>query len=262
MKLGCLPYLNVKPLIYPFEHGELPQGWELVYAPPSALARMLASGEIAAAPVSSFAVFEQPDLETCPGICIAADGPVKSVLMLSKIEPRNIYTVALDTGSLSGASMLKIILAEAYGLTPQFVPMPAEPVSRMLDACDAALVIGNPAMVYPKDGLLVVDVGEEWKKLTGLPAVFAVWAGREMTPDLVHQLQLSKRKGMSKLVAIAREESAELGLPFEQCYEYLSETMVYDLGEREALGLKVFRDKCVEHGLLCAIPGWVKAEAR
>jgi len=258
MRLGCLPYLNVKPLVYPFEHGELPAGWELVYAPPSELARMLASGEIAAAPVSSFAVFENPDLDVCPGICIAADGPVRSVLMLSKIEPQNLCTVALDTGSLSGANMLRIVLAEAYNVRPEFEPMPAQPVSAMLESCDAALVIGNPAMLCPKDGLLVFDVAEEWTKLTDLPAVFALWAGREMTPELVRVLHESRRQGMSRLKDIAQEESTRLGLPFETCYEYLSETMIYYLGEREALGLKVFRDKCIEHGLLHA----VKAAAR
>jgi chorismate dehydratase len=259
MKLGCLPYLNVKPLVYPLEHGEMPAGWELVYAPPAELARMLASGEIAAAPVSSFATFENPDLDVCPGICIAADGPVKSVLMLSRIDASNIDTVALDTGSLSGANMLRIILAEAYGLRPEFVPMSPQPVSAMLEGCDAALVIGNPAMLCPKDGLHVFDVAGEWKKLTGLPAVFALWAGMEITPDLIQVLHDSRRKGMSRIEEIASEESARLSLPFELCYEYLSQTMIYYLGEREALGLKAFRDKCLEHGLVSA---QVKAGAR
>ncbi|MGB9619254.1 MAG: menaquinone biosynthetic enzyme MqnA/MqnD family protein, partial [Armatimonadota bacterium] len=248
------PYLNVKPLIYSFEHGGLPAGWELVCAPPAKLAAMLASGEIAAAPVSSFATFVNPDLDICPGICIAADGPVRSVLMLSKSDPANVSVVALDVGSLSGANMLKIILAEAYGIRPRFVPMSPEPVSAMLDTCDAALVIGNPAMLHPKDGILVLDVAEEWKKLTGLPAVFALWAGRGMTPELIGLLHDSRRRGMARLEAIAREESARLGMPFEVCYDYLSRTMIYDLGEREAQGLKVFREKCSEHGLLEAEP--------
>jgi len=242
--------LNVKPLVHSFEHGGLPSGWELVYAPPAELAEMLASGEIAAAPVSSFATFRNPDLEICPGICIAADGPVQSVLMVSKYALENICTVALDSGSLSGANMLRIILAEAYGMRPSFLPMSPESVSAMLAVCDAALIIGNPAMLCPKDGLVVFDIADEWKKLTGLPAVFAVWAGPEMTPELVGVLHDSRNEGMARLEDIARQECDRLGLPFEVCYAYLSEIMIYDLGEREARGLKMFRDKCVEHGLL------------
>ena len=250
MRLGCLPYLNVKPLVYPLEHGSLPEGWELVYAPPSRLAEMLVRGEIAAAPVSSFATFIHPELKMCPGICIASDGPVRSVLLMSKKNPMNIDTVALDASSLSGANMLRIILEESFSLRPRFVSMAPSPVSRMLEECDAAMVIGNPAMLHPKDGLHILDLGEEWKKLTGLPAVFAVWAGRDITPDLVETLEESKRVGLSMLPEIAREESAKLGLPYEVCHDYLARVMVYDLGERETLGLQAFRDKCIAHGLV------------
>ncbi len=93
MKLGCLPYLNVRPLVYTLEHGGLPEGWEFVYAPPSSLARMLETGEIAAAPVSSFACLANPDLKICPEICIAANGPVRSVLVLSKVPVEKIERV-------------------------------------------------------------------------------------------------------------------------------------------------------------------------
>jgi chorismate dehydratase len=250
MRLGCLPYLNVKPLVYPFEHGELPRGWELVYAPPAELAGMLRRGEIAAAPVSSFATFIDPELEIVPGICIAADGPVKSVLLLSKKPRADLDIVVLDSGSLSGANMLRIILEEAYGLTPTYVTARPEPVSRMLDEADAAMGIGNPAMLHPKEGLIVLDIAEEWKKLTGLPAVFAVWAGKGITPELVSALQDAKLRGMKMVREIAIEESEKLGLPFDLCHEYLSKTIGYDLGEREILSLKVFRDRAKAHGLL------------
>jgi len=250
MKLGCLPYLNVKPLVYTLEHGGLPSGWELVYAPPSRLAELLAAGEIAAAPVSSFATFANPDLEICPGICIAAEGPVKSVLMLSKKPIQNLDKVALDTGSLSGASMLKIILAELYDVHPEFVRKAPRPVLSMLDECDAALVIGDPAMTCPKDHLHVFDLAEEWKKLTGLPAVFAVWAGKHIGPELVDVLGQAKSAGLARVHEIAREESVRLGLQYEVCDEYLSRIMIYDLGEREMQGLALFRQKAIQHGLV------------
>jgi predicted solute-binding protein len=250
MRLGCLPYLNVKPLVYTLEHGELPVGWELVYAPPSELAEMLVRDEIAAAPVSSFATFIYPELEICPGICIASDGPVKSVLLMSNLPIEKLNTVALDTSSLSGANMLKIILDEVFHVRPEFVRMSPRFVSEMLEQCDAAMVIGNPAMLYPKDGLHVVDLGEEWKKLTGLPAVFAVWAGRRMTPELIEVLDCAKRIGISKIDEIAAEESGKLGLPFEVCWDYLARIMVYDLGDREARGLRAFHEKSILHGLV------------
>ena len=250
MKLGFLPYLNVKPLIYTLEHGGLPNGWECVYAPPSQLARMLVSGEIAAAPVSSFATFIHPHLQICPEICIAADGPVKSVLLLSRKPIEAVETVALDTSSLSGANMLRIILDEVFDLHPIFVQIPPDPVSVMLDRCDAAMVIGNPAMLYPKDMLYVMDIAQEWGKLTGLPAVFAVWAGCKMTRELITVLQNAKSESMKMIPRIVCEESAKLGLSKEVCEEYLTRIIRYELGEREVQGLKVFEQKCMEHGLI------------
>ena len=173
MRLGCLPYMNVRPLVYTLEKGGLPDGWDFVYAPPAMLAGMLARDEIAAAPVSSYACFTNPDFGICPGICIAADGPVKSVLMLSKTPTEAVRSVAIDTSSLSGASMLRILLREIYGLRPQLVRADPRPTD-MLELADAALVIGDPAMQFPKDDLHVFDLAQEWRALTGLPAVFAV----------------------------------------------------------------------------------------
>lgn len=249
VKLGSLPYLNVKPLVYTLEQGGLPQGWELVYAPPAELAEMLLRGEIAAAPVSSYAVLAH-DLEYVPDICIASDGPVKSVLMLSKIEPDKLNTLALDSGSLSGAAMLQIILWEAYGTSPETVRMPPSPVEKMLEAYDAALVIGNPAMLCSKDGVIVLDVAEEWRKLTGLPAVFALWAGNGITPELVEMLTEAKAAGLARIPEIAQVESAKLGLPYDLCLDYLSRVITYDLGERERTSLEVFKEKLIAHGLL------------
>jgi chorismate dehydratase len=249
MRLGCLPYLNVKPLVYTLEHGGLPKGWELVYAPPAQLAEMLLREEIAAAPVSSYAVLAH-GFDHVPGICIAADGPVKSVLMLSRKEPRNLNTLALDSGSLSGANMLRIILDEAYDCRPKLVRMAPTPVNKMLESCDGALLIGNPAMQCSKEGLIVFDVAGEWKKLTGLPAVFALWAGRGITPELVEVLHKAKITGLTRLAEIAREESQLLGLTYDLCEEYLSRIMIYDLGERESMGLETFRAKLAAHDLL------------
>ncbi len=249
MRLGCLPYLNVRPLVYTLEHGGLPEGWEFAYAPPAALAEMLRRQEIAAAPVSSFACFMNPDFGICPGICIAADGPVKSVLLLSKRPIEFVNTVALDTSSLSGANMLRIILKEAYGLCPNFVQSDPHP-SEMLKLADAAMVIGDPAMLFPKEDMFVLDLAAEWKKLTGLPAVFAVWAGKGITSRLVDVLLAAKEAGLAMLPRIACEESKRLSLPYEVCFDYLSRTMVYDLGEKERQGLELFREKAIAHGLL------------
>ena len=252
--LGCLPFLNVKPLSYSLERGGLPEGWRLRYAPPSHLADMLRSGKICGAPVSSFACLENPDLRIVPDICIASRGPVRSVLMFSRKPVSDIRSVAIDSGSLSGAAMLRIILAEQYHVSPEFAA--AEPdLMLMLAAHDAALLLGNRAMeaaAVTDGGLCVTDLGAEWFQLTGLPAVFAVWAVTPSAPlsELIPILIDSKRQGMRNLQDIARAESATTGLSYEGCLDYLRNIMVYDLGPPEMEGLRAFAAKSLEHGLL------------
>jgi chorismate dehydratase len=255
MILGSLPYLNVKPLVYLFENGHLPDGWKIVYAEPSKLAEMLAEGSVDVAPVSSFACFQNPDLWTCPDICIASRGAVTTVIMLSKKPVKEIEQVALDASSLSGAALLKIVLAENYGLHPQFVPADPDPHA-MLAKCDACLVIGNPAMRFDKTGLHILDLGEEWLQLTGLPTVFAVWAGprRALTSDVIAHLRSSRDKGCGALEKIAEHESRSLGLPADMCLDYLKKIMVYTLGDREIASLQAFGKKACEHGLIPAEP--------
>lgn len=251
IRLGCLPYLNVKPLVYPFEHGLLPRGWELVYAPPAVLAEMLLDGRVDLAPVSSFACLADEQLSVVPDICISSDGSVKSVLMLSKVPFDRIRTVAADTSSLSGIALLKIVLSELYGLLPEFVPKPPD-IRYMLENYDAALIIGNPAMLYDKRGLYVLDLGDAWKKLTGLPAVFAVWAGiySEEKAFLAAVLRDAKNEGLGRIEEIAQEESHRLGISIEECRDYLTNVIRYDLGDRELESLRVFGRKAFENGLI------------
>src|SRR6478672_9925674 len=49
----------------------------------------------------------------------------------------------------------------------------------MREIADAALIIGDPALHIDPASLPwhVYDLGAEWMELTGLPMVFAVWAG-------------------------------------------------------------------------------------
>lgn len=252
--IGLLPFLNVKPLSYLLEREPLPEGWDLVYAPPSSLAAMLREGRICTAPVSSFACFANPELSIVPDICIASHGKVTSVLVFSKKPIAEVQTIALDSGSLSGASMLKVILAEKYGISPEFVTHEPD-VDAMLVDNDACLMLGNKAMQYNElrsHGLNVMDLGEEWLGMTGLPAVFAVWAVTKDAPlgQLIPLLMRSKEQGMRKVEEIAALENEDLHLPYHICRDYLASVMVYDLGEQEKESLGVFARKVYEHGLV------------
>ncbi len=253
MRLGCLPYLNVRPLVYTLEHGGLPEEWRLVYDVPARLARMLEEEYVAAAPVSSFAVLNSSDMQICPGICIASEGKVESVLILSKVPVEEVRSVGLDSSSLTGRAMTRIILSELYGLQCEYHDMGQLGVQHELEKHDACLLIGDPAMKANKESLYVYDVGEKWHELTGFPAVFALWAGYGIDKNVERVLREAKDAGMQSLSEIAREQASVVGVDYDFALHYLMDVMVYDMGVREEKSLEIFRDKCMRHGMFAKV---------
>ncbi len=241
MKIGAVPYLNGKPLVHGLDREPRV---ELVTDVPSRLAQMLRDKEIAAGLLSVFACFRNPRLHMVPGICIGCDGPADSVRIFLGKPIEQVRTVALDTSSLSSVNLARIILRERYEIMPEFIDMRPD-LEEMLDRCDAAVTIGDITMTAPQDRWPMLDLGEEWKLLTGLPFVFAVWAVNPdmASPELTDILMRAKQFGMESLDKISASESRRLDLSYETCYRYLSEVMDYDMSERHYQALELFREK-------------------
>ncbi|MBV9852411.1 MAG: menaquinone biosynthesis protein [Armatimonadetes bacterium] len=255
--IGSVPYLNEKPLTRWFYHTEegRASGIEVVYAVPSALARMLAAGEIAAALVSSFEYFRTPGYAIVPGVSISGQDHIESVRAFSRLSWRKTESVALDTSSLTSAALLKIILAEQQDSHPAYLHH-APDLEAMLRAADAALLIGDKGWLADDAGLNTLDLGHAWRRLTGLPFVYAVWLGRaeRLTPHIVESLSRAKEWGRTQIDAIAEEEASRLNCPAQWCRHYLSEVMDYELGEEHWRALETFGAKARANGLLPHAP--------
>ncbi|MBC7805700.1 MAG: menaquinone biosynthesis protein [Akkermansiaceae bacterium] len=251
--IGSVPYLNGRPLMRWFTDTEegLASGVEVIEAVPSSLARMLEAREIAAALVSSVELFRRSGFIHAPGCAVIADGAVESVRVFSRVPVEKIRNVALDTSSLTSVALTKIVLSECYGLTPRYVPC-APDLARMLEVADAALLIGDLGYRDYGPDLYTIDLGTEWKLLTGLPFVYACWVGYpdRMDTELVRQLQAAKEWGTRNLVRIADGEYERLEETRSRARHYLTDVMRYTLGEREESALALFGEKVRSHGLV------------
>ena len=253
IRIGSVPYLNEKPLTRWFSHTDAGKasGIEVVYAVPSQLARMLAGGEIAAALVSSFEYFRTPGYAIAPGVSISGQGDIESVRAFAKLPWRKIESLALDTSSLTSVALLKILLAEQLDSYPAFLH--AEPdLDAMLTQADACLLIGDKGWLADGTALNTVDLGRAWRRLTGLPFVYAVWLGKpeNITPHLIDSLAAAKAWGLTQLDAIAAEEAERIGTSVRKCRHYLTEVMDYDLGEEHQEALTLFGAKAHRQQLL------------
>jgi chorismate dehydratase len=223
----------------------------VVEAVPSELARMLERGEVAAALVSSVELFRSPGLTHAPGAAVAAEGPVLSVRLLSRVPIEQIRSVALDTSSLTSVALVKILLSERFGLHPQYGHSPPN-LDRMLAEAEAALLIGDLGYREYDPSLRVLDLGAGWYDLTALPFIYALWIGtqRSLTPDLAAVLVRAKEWGKAHLEEIARTEFAVRNETYERTLDYLTRIMRYDVGPREEQALRLFGQKAREHGLV------------
>lgn len=235
LRIGCVQYLNSKPLI----HG---CAQEMFLAHPSELARELAARRLDAALVPVFEVLRDPHYVIADGVAIACDGPVYSVFLAHRGELEDIRRIALDPASLTSVNLLRVLLAEFHGLEPEIA-----------NEGDARLLIGNQAIDFLEEigrdsDWRILDLGEEWRRCTGLPFVFAVWAIREDLPilaDVAAAFRDLKRDGLASLdEIIANDRTATAKLR----RKYLTHYIRFDLGLREKAGLQRYRELLIKHG--------------
>jgi len=237
-------------------HGQQRGIFDLVFRIPSECADMLASGAADIGSVPSIELARQ-NLELIRGAGIASRGAIRSILLVSKVAPAEIRTLAADSSSRTSVALARIILARRYHAEPRLISLPPD-LPAMLEAADAALMIGDPALRLEVEALpyLVLDLGAEWMELTGLPMVFAVWAGRrerlaqDRLPELARAFLDSCRFGLAHLEDIARQEAPRRGIPEALARRYLTRHVVLELGEQEYRGLRRFLSEAQESGMV------------
>jgi chorismate dehydratase len=223
-------------------HGPQRDIFDLDFQIPAVCADYVASGQADIGIIPSFELTRQ-DLEVVPGTGIACHGPVRSILLISKMPAREIRRLAVDSSSRTSVALARVLLANRYQAKPEFVPHPPE-LEAMLEIADAALIIGDPALHIEPETLSyeVHDLGAEWVETTGLPMVFAVWAGRKevITPEVVAAFQQSCRYGRERIEEIVEAEAPRRGLAPELVRQYLTRHIVHELGPKDSEGLQMF----------------------
>ncbi len=271
LRISAISYLNTAPLMWDFEHGEargqLREQFDVTYTIPSACAESLRAGtaDIGIIPVAAYATI--PGLVILPDVAIAALNAVRSILLVSCMPLDQVKTVALDTSSMTSVALCKVLLVKWLGGPREYQPM-APDLELMLSSCDAALLIGDPALLIQRISYpTVIDLAEEWRKHTGKPFVFAFWAVREealakfqtgasTAPDAVRGLaevfERSRDHGIApeNLQRIAEEWAPRLGMSAEDVISYLTVNIHYSLDDPCREGLALFYKYAAECGAL------------
>ncbi len=242
-RVSVVRYLNTAPLVWGMLHGREQGRFEMEFTLPARCADDLRAGKVDAGIIPSIEYQRIEGLEIIPNISIASKDRVKSVVVVAKKHLEEVRTVAMDNSSRTSVALATILLRKFY--KQDFIAIPADPdPAAMLRRADAALVIGDPALTLSDSspGLYTYDLAALWKKFTGLPFVFAFWAGHRDAElgRLSAAFAASRDYGVAHTVDIALEYAPRLGLSAEEIKIYLTQNIDYTLDEDNLNGLRLF----------------------
>jgi len=241
-RIGAVGYLNTTPLVWGMLYGPQREQVELSLSPPALCAEQVENGaiQIGLVPVAEIA---RQGLEIVPGLGISCFGPVRSILLFSRVPWRQVRTLAADASSRTSVQLARVVLRERFGVEPEITTVPPE-LENMMQHADAALIIGDPALrIQPEQTPYHwLDLGAEWHALTQLPMLFAAWAGKPRLPiaALSEVTRGSFEFGKARLDEIAASEHAQRGISHELAGKYLHRYIRYEIGPRELRGLETF----------------------
>ncbi len=266
LRLGRISYLNVLPIYYPLDTGILAHDFRIVSGTPARLNEMAASGELDISATSSIEYARHSEsYYLLPDLAIGSQGPVQSVLLLSRhpLEHLEGKTILVSSQTHTSAALLRLLLEEHLKLKAWF--QSGDITARLESGRPPAafLAIGDEALrlrrhpSYPYR----LDLGQAWQSWTGLPFIFGVWvasaAAAEREPAALRRgcstLVQGKEWGKKRLRFFAALMAREGILPYAELVSYF-QGLVYDLGPRELEGLRYFYQRLAERGEIDAAP--------
>jgi chorismate dehydratase len=268
LRIAAIRFLNPAPLMWDFDHGPRAQGlaerYQIDWMLPSECADRLASSaaDIGLVPIAALAV--TPGLRILPGCTIASKDRVRSLLLVrrARLALSEIRTVAADTASRTTIAYSRILFRKWGNDGAEFIPMAAD-LDAMLGRADAAIVIGDPALLALEEEanqlersgeeLVYHDLAHEWRSLTGLPFVSAVWCaapGVTLDARVAEDFIRSRDHGLANIEALAQEWSAKLPLDESTIRHYLSVNIHYVLDDECVAGMEGFFQAAAEAGVL------------
>ena len=277
LRVAAINFLNPAPLMWDFAHPPLDAPLALRYQiarmSPSECAARLASGtaDIGLIPIAALAT--SPGLRILPGCTIASKGRVRSLRLVRRAaQPlADLRSVAADTASRTTLAYARILFHKWGNPAVPFLPAAAD-LDAMLDQADAAILIGDPALMaleervnrFERTGeeLVYHDLAQEWRAHTGLPFVSAVWciAPRNSAgapgldsgtwDSIAQDFIQSRNHGLQNIDALVAEWSAKLPIPAEIIRTYLTTNIHYVLDDECLEGMRGFFRMAAELGVL------------
>jgi chorismate dehydratase len=242
LKISAVSYLNTIPFIHGLKQSELIKTIDLQLDYPSICADKLINGTVDLALVPVAVIPKLKEAYIISDYCIGANGAVDTVCLYSDVPIEEIENIALDYQSRTSVALLKILLKEYWQLNPELKKANVG-FEENIKGNHAALVIGDRAFALNTKHPYIYDLSAIWKKMTGLPFVFAAWvANTKLTKDFIVSFNKALEKGLSNIdKALALD-----GDSYPNCEnpeDYLNNKISYNLDIEKQKGMELFLRK-------------------
>jgi chorismate dehydratase len=237
IKVGAVSYLNTKPMMYGMQSEAFLETHELIPDYPAKVADMLKSGAVDVGLVPVALLHDLPQYYIVSDYCIASDYEVASVCLFSEVPVKDLTTVYLDYQSRTSVALAKVLMKEFWGINPILVDAKDESYRTKISGTTGAVVIGDRALEQRRLSTYIYDLANEWRAMTSLPFVFAVWVSlKPMSEEWIKTFNAANAAGMQKLDEIAEEQKYSN----YDLKKYYTNNINYVLDEEKRKGMKRF----------------------
>ena len=242
INISAVSYLNTMPLIYGLNHGVFSKEINLSLDYPSKCADKFKNREVDVALVPVVIMRELTYFNIISDYCIGSDGVVETVCLYSDVPIQQVENIYLDYQSRTSIELLKLLLKDYWDLSPNLISSEVG-FEDNITAKNAGLVIGDRAFFLNTKYNFVYDLSYFWKKMTGLPFVFAVWlSNKELSDHFISGFNNAMGFGLNNLDQVLVRENYN----YFNCNnpkDYLENKISYSLDERKIEAMRYFLDK-------------------
>jgi chorismate dehydratase len=248
MRIAAIRYINTLPLVFGME---LNPDLELIFDTPARCYERLLQDEVDVALIPIIGTQLNTEIRAIKGLGIAANHRTESVYLFATKPLDRIRTVIGDPSSLTSVLLSKIILNEKYKNKPRFLSASIENIHEVLRRYDAALIIGDEAILTDKSDYDNYDLATEWYSITGFPFVFAVWASKRILSgeekEIFHQ---AHQQAIQNWESIFLRACSMLAVDVPFLKRYYNENLRYHLSRSDYEGLLRFLSLAADFGYL------------
>lgn len=230
VKIAAASYLNSLPLTYSLQSCK-----DIEYhdVSPYDAARGVMEGtyDVGLIPLASYA--QDGRLRILPEFCIASNGAVDSVCLVSNVSPEKWNILWLDMASRSSALLANIYFSELSLSVEKYRVASAKIVSSIQNTENSVgLLIGDLALKHSGEFQYKIDLGEFYTNTYSKPFLYAVWAGfpEKLTPE-VQELIKTAAKDIENKKYIAEKWANENNTDVDTCFSYLVDKIHFHLDE-------------------------------